>query len=174
MTERILIAGFGGQGVLTVGHVIALLYMNRGHNVTWMPSYGAEMRGGTANCSVIVSDKVIGSPTVSKNASVIMAMTSPALDKFEAVAAPGGRVIVNTSIINRELKRDDVTVLKTDATNVAVELGSLRVQNMVMLGAYLKNCDFTDGELKQALGDRFGQNEKLVELNMAAIKRGRD
>ena len=173
MNERIVIAGFGGQGALTVGHVLAILYMNRGHNVTWMPSYGAEMRGGTCNCSVIVSDKVIGSPTVSKDATAVLAMNSPSLAKFEKAAAPGGRIIVNTSIIQADVARSDVDVLKADATNIANELGNPKVQNMVMLGAYLKNHDFTDAEINQALADRFGKDSKLLSVNMDAIKRGK-
>ena len=174
MTERIVIAGFGGQGALTMGYVIAALYLNRGMNVTWMPSYGAEMRGGTANCSVIASDNVIGSPIVAKDADVIIAMNSPSLDKFEAMAAPGGHIITNTSIITREVARLDVKILKADATNIAVELKNPRVQNMVMLGAYLTlRPDFTDAEIKDALADRFGKDSQLLPLNIEAVRRGK-
>jgi len=175
MTERIIIAGFGGQGVLTVGQIIATLHLNRGLNVTWMPSYGAEMRGGTANCSVIVSDSMIGSPIVSTNADIVMALNSPSLDKFESIAAAGATVILNTSIIQRELNRTDVSAIKVDATNIAVEMGNLRIANMVMMGAYLSlHADFTDDEVSRVLTDRFGsKGAGLVPLNMEAIRRGK-
>ncbi|MCL2702442.1 MAG: 2-oxoacid:acceptor oxidoreductase family protein [Defluviitaleaceae bacterium] len=176
MNERILIAGFGGQGALTAGQLIASLYLNRGVNVTWMPSYGAEMRGGTANCSVIASDGVIGSPIVSANAGIVMALNSPSLDKFEPVAAPGGTVILNTSIVTRGLKRGDVKSIKIDASNIAVnELKNIKVANMVMLGAYLTlHPEFTDDEIERVLNDRFGAKAAaLIPLNMKAIASGK-
>ena len=173
MNERIIIAGFGGQGALTVGQIIANLYLARGLNVTWMPSYGAEMRGGTANCSVIISDQMIGSPIVSTNADIVMALNTPSLDKFEPIAKPEATVIVNSSIITRDLTRGDVKCIKADATNIAVEMGNIRVANMVMLGAYLTlHPYFTDAEIEAVLSSRFSRRE-LVELNIKAIAMGK-
>ncbi|MCL2406673.1 MAG: 2-oxoacid:acceptor oxidoreductase family protein [Defluviitaleaceae bacterium] len=174
-TERILIAGFGGQGALTAGQIIALLHMGRGLNVTWMPSYGAEMRGGTANCSVIVSDGIIGSPTVSTNADVLIALNTPSLDKFEPIVAPGGTIIANTSIIKRGTTRTDVKFIGVDATNIAVALGNLKIANMVAMGTYLNlHPEFNDSDFEKVLNDRFGEKGKaLIPLNMEAMKKGR-
>lgn len=174
-TERVIISGFGGQGALTIGQIIASLHMARGLNVTWMPSYGAEMRGGTANCAVIASDEVIGSPLVTKNADVLIALNNPSVDKFLPTVAPGGTVIINTSIVSRDIERNDINVIKIDATNISAKLNNLKVQNMVMLGGYLKlHEDFSDDEIKQVLSDKFGaKGEKLLPLNLEAINKGK-
>jgi 2-oxoglutarate ferredoxin oxidoreductase subunit gamma len=172
---KMIFSGFGGQGILTLGEIVATIAMQKGKHVTWMPSYGAEMRGGTANCSVIVSDSVIGSPIVSTNADIVIALNSPSLDKFEPIAAPGGTIIMNTSIIKREANRGDIKVLKVDASNIAVSLGNIRVANMVALGAYLTiHPNFTDKEVEAVLLERFGERgASLIPMNMEAIKRGR-
>ncbi len=172
--EKIIFSGFGGQGVLTLGQIVASIALNKGLNTTWIPSYGAEMRGGTANCSVIISEKVIGSPIVSRDADILVAMNNPSVDKFINTVRSGGTVIINSSIVDVEITRTDVTVIKVDATNISVELGNPKVQNMVMLGGYLKaSGKFSVEDAEQCLNQKFGaKNAKLIPLNMEAIKKG--
>jgi len=174
MTKRIVISGFGGQGVLTLGNVIAEIGLNKGLNVTWMPSYGAEMRGGTANCSVILSDKIIGSPMVQNKIDILCAMNRPSVDKFLPKVQPGGLVLVNTSIVTDKVERDDVKIVEIDATNIAVGVGSARVANMVMLAGFIKETDlFTLDDIIQVLEKRFaGKRPELIPLNIEAIKLG--
>jgi len=171
---KIIFSGFGGQGALTLGQIVANIAMNQERQVTWMPSYGAEMRGGTANCSVIISDKVIGSPIVMSNIDILCAMNGPSLDKFLPRVKPGGLVLINSSIITEEVARDDVTVISIDATNIAVEVGNLKVQNMVMLAGFLKATElFTLDDIKQVLDYKFGvKNPKLIPLNIEAVEKG--
>jgi len=174
MTKRIVISGFGGQGVLTLGNVIAEIGLNKGLNVTWMPSYGAEMRGGTANCSVILSDKIIGSPMVQNKIDILCAMNRPSVDKFLPKVQPGGLVLVNTSIVTDKVERDDVKIIEIDATNIAVKVGSARVANMVMLAGFIKETDlFTLEDIIQVLEKRFaGKRPELIPLNIEAIRLG--
>ena len=174
MTKRIVISGFGGQGVLTLGNVIAEIGLNKGLNVTWMPSYGAEMRGGTANCSVILSDKIIGSPMVQNKIDILCAMNRPSVDKFLPKVQPGGLVLVNTSIVTDKVERDDVKIVEIDATNIAVKVGSARVANMVMLAGFIKETDlFTLNDITQVLEKRFAaKRPELIPLNIEAIKLG--
>ena len=171
MTKRIVCSGFGGQGVLTLGNVLAEIGMNKGLNVTWMPSYGAEMRGGTANCSVILSDKIIGSPMVQKKIDILCAMNQPSLTKFLPHVKPGGVVFVNTSIVTGEVVCEGVKVVGIDATNIAVKVGSAKVANMVMLAGFIRETDlFTLEDVKDALEKRFaGKNPGIVKMNLDAI-----
>jgi len=173
MTKRIVISGFGGQGVLTLGNVIANIGMNKDHNVTWMPSYGAEMRGGTANCSVILSDKIIGSPMVQNKIDILCAMNRPSVDKFLPKVSPGGLVFVNTSIVTEKIVRDDVKIVEIDATNIAIKIGMARVANMVMLAGFIKEAQlFTLDDVAQELTARFAKKPQVAEINMNAIKLG--
>ena len=174
MTKRIVISGFGGQGVLTLGNVIAEIGLNKGYNVTWMPSYGAEMRGGTANCSVILSDKIIGSPMVQNKIDILCAMNRPSVDKFLPKVQPGGLALINTSIVTEKVERGDVTVIDIDATNIAVKVGSARVANMVMLAGFIKEAGlFTLEDVETVLVKRFGaKRPELIPLNIEAIKLG--
>ena len=174
MTKRIVISGFGGQGVLTLGNVIAEIGLNKGLHVTWMPSYGAEMRGGTANCSVILSDKIIGSPMVQNKIDILCAMNRPSVDKFLPKVQPGGLALVNTSIVTDKVVRDDVKIVEIDATNIAVKVGSARVANMVMLAGFIKETDlFTLEDITQVLEKRFAaKRPELIPLNIEAIKLG--
>ena len=171
---KILISGFGGQGVLTLGQLIAGIALNKGKEVTWMPSYGAEMRGGTANCSVIISDKMIGSPIASSNIDILCAMNTPSIIKFLDKVRPGGHVFVNSSIVKEPVSRTDVKALPIDASNIAVKLGNLRVANMVMLAAFLQKTDlFTFEDVEEVLNQRFGQRDpKLAALNVEAVRQG--
>lgn len=173
-TQKLIFSGFGGQGVLTLGVIVASIGLNKGKEVTWMPSYGAEMRGGTANCSVILSDQVIGSPIVLSDVDILCAMNGPSLDKFLPIVKPGGIVLINSSIITQKVERDDVKVVEIDATNIAVKVGNPKVQNMVMLAGFLKATDlFTLDDIKVILDQKFGaKNPKLIPLNIEAIEKG--
>ena len=174
MTKRIVCSGFGGQGILTLGNVIAEIGLNKDLQVTWMPSYGAEMRGGTANCSVIISEKMIGSPMVQNKIDILCAMNRPSIDKFLPKVSPGGLVFVNTSIVTDKVERNDVRIIEIDATNIAVKVGSARVANMVMLAGFLKETNlFTIEDITAVLQKRFGEKRpELIPLNIEAIKMG--
>jgi len=174
MTTRIVCSGFGGQGILTLGNVIAEIGLIQDKHVTWMPSYGAEMRGGTANCSVILSDKMIGSPMVQNNIDILCAMNRPSVDKFLPRVKPGGLVLINTSIVTDKIARDDVKIIELDATNIAVKVGNARVSNMVMLAGFVKEAGlFTLDEITRVLEKRFaGRRADLIPLNIEAIKLG--
>ena len=174
MTKRIVISGFGGQGILTLGNVISEIGLNKGFNVTWMPSYGAEMRGGTANCSVIWSDKIIGSPMVQNKIDILCAMNHPSVDKFLPRIQPGGIALVNTSIVTDKIERDGVKIVEIDATNIAVKVGSARVANMVMLAGFIKEAGmFTLEDVSLVLENRFASRRpELIPLNIEAIKLG--
>lgn len=173
MNEQIIIAGFGGQGVLSLGKMLAEAAMVEGREVTWLPSYGPEMRGGTSNCHVIVSDEWIGSPNITK-ATAVIAMNKPSLDKFEEFVEPGGTLLVNSSIIDTKAKRDDINVYYVPANQIAEELGTDKAANMVMLGAYLAikpivKADSVIDQLREVFGEK---KAHLVELNRNAIERG--
>ena len=173
-TTKILISGFGGQGVLTLGVLMADIAMRKGKEVTWMPSYGAEMRGGTANCSVIISDKMIGSPIAAAGMDILCAMNAPSVTKFVDKVFPGGHVFVNSSIVKERVAREDVNVLEIDATNIATKVGNIRVANMVMLAGFLLKTNlFTQADVEEVINHRFKtRNPQLVPLNLEAIKQG--
>jgi len=173
MLERIIISGFGGQGVMLIGRLLAYAGMIEGKKVAWMPSYGPEMRGGTANCTVLISTEEIGSPIVS-HPKILIAMNQPSLDKFESNVSENGLIILNDSLIKREVKRNDVNVIKIPADDIAGKLGNSRAANMVVLGAYVKQSgivkiDTIFNALEKALA---GRNKKLLELNKKALKQG--
>ena len=173
-TTRILFSGFGGQGILTLGQLIASIALNKGKEVTWMPSYGAEMRGGTANCSVIISDKMIGSPIASMNIDILCAMNIPSIVKFLNNVKPDGKVFVNSSIVKEPVSRADVDATYIDASNIAVRLGNLRVANMVMLAGFLQKTDlFTFEDVEEVLNQRFAAKyPHLIPVNVEAVKQG--
>lgn len=173
MTENILIAGFGGQGVMSMGQMLCYGGMMEGHEVSWLPSYGPEMRGGSANCMVIVSDSAIGSPVFDR-AGCLMAMNLPSLDKFEPLLAPGGKLLINSSLIERKASREDISAYYIPANDIANELGNSRVAGMVMLGAYLKLAGVVTPEsmllaLKKVFGER---KADMIPVNEEALKRG--
>jgi len=173
MTTRIVFSGFGGQGVLTLGNIVATIGMNQGKQVTWMPSYGPEMRGGTANCAVIISDSSIGSPQVLSDIDILCALNMPSVDKFLPRMKPGGSLLYNSSMITADISRTDITAIAIDATNIASNMGSLKIQNMVMLAGFLKATTlFTLDEIKATLQGKFGNNPELLALNIEAIKKG--
>ncbi len=175
MQQEFIFAGFGGQGVLLMGQLLAHAAMDEGKKVSWIPSYGPEMRGGTANCTVIVSDREIGSPVVSEP-SCVVAMNLPSLDKFEDQVKPGGVLVINSSLVTREPKRKDVTVVKVAATDIANEMGNVRVANMVALGAVIGATGVVTAEsLLEALRKNLpAHRQNLLPLNKEAIEKGRD
>jgi len=172
---RMVFSGFGGQGVLVLGEIVATIAMHKGKEVTWMPSYGPEMRGGTANCSVIVSETVIGSPIVQSDIDILCAMNGASVNKFLPRVKPGGLVLVNSTIVTEKIARDDVEVIEIDATNIAGQVGNLRVANMVMLAGFLKKTDlFTLEDITKVLKQRFAgaRSQDLIPLNIRAIEIG--
>jgi 2-oxoglutarate ferredoxin oxidoreductase subunit gamma len=169
-THKLIIAGFGGQGVMLIGQMIAYAGMLEGKEVTWMPSYGPEMRGGTANCTVIVSDKKINSPIVSEATSVV-AMNLPSLVKFEDMVAPGGNLFVNRSLIKEKPGRDDIDVYFIDANEIAAGLHNDKVANMVILGAVVRTTGIVQLESIEKVMDKLfiGNKSKLILLNKQAL-----
>ncbi len=173
MQTEIVIAGFGGQGVLFAGEVLAYAAMDTGKVVTWIPSYGPEMRGGTANCTVIISDEEIGSPLV-LNPRGVIAMNLPSFDKYEPLVTPDGVLVANASLINRSAKRSDITVISIPANEIAEELGDKRLMNMVALGAFLEKLPVLSLEsVEQALKDHLPErHRRLLTLNFEALQGG--
>lgn len=173
MQKEVIIAGFGGQGVLFAGQLLSYTAMDEGKEVTWIPSYGPEMRGGTANCTVVISDEEIGSPLV-KNPTAVIAMNLPSLEKFEDLVEEDGVLVVNASMINREVTRKDIKVVSIPANEIAGEIGSERAVNMVLVGALLGNMDLLSIEavekaLKAHLPER---HKKFLPLNIEALHKG--
>jgi 2-oxoglutarate ferredoxin oxidoreductase subunit gamma len=173
MEERVLMAGFGGQGIMFMGKLLAHACMREGKRVTWLPSYGPEMRGGTANCVVTVSERRIGSPYVVKPDSLI-AMNRPSLDKFETSVRTGGLIMLNSSMIKDNVRRGDIEVYEIQAIDIAEELGNVRISNMVALGAYVGvkpvvRMESLLGSLKQVLSIR---HKVMLDLNKRALKQG--
>ena len=168
-----IFAGFGGQGVLLIGKLVAYAGMDEGRNVSWLPSYGPEMRGGTANCSVVVSDDPIASPVLSM-ADCVIAMNTPSLDKFEANVLPGGKLFINSSIIDKKATRIDIDVYYVPCNDIADQLGNPKVLNMAMLGAYLEATKVVGVEsVLQALLHSLGEKKAhLIPLNRQAIEMG--
>jgi 2-oxoglutarate ferredoxin oxidoreductase subunit gamma len=173
MQTEITIAGFGGQGVLFAGQLLSYAAMDEGREVTWIPSYGPEMRGGTANCTVIIADEEIGSPLV-RNPQAVIAMNLPSLDKYEAVVRSGGVLVINASMINREITRSDVRVVLVPGNEIAESLGDRRMTNMVLLGGLLANLPVLPLEaLERALKAHLPvRHQRLLPLNMQALRRG--
>jgi 2-oxoglutarate ferredoxin oxidoreductase subunit gamma len=175
MTQKIRCAGFGGQGIVLMGRIIAQGGMMEEKHTTFFPQYGAAMRGGTANCSVIVSDDPIASPIVEEPDAVLI-MNRPSLDKFEPTVKPGGWIFYNTSLIDREVERDDVNVFEVPANDIAEDVGTSRAANMVMLGAFTKKLGTLRFEtLLGALDAQLhGKSEAVMEMNREAMRRGAD
>lgn len=169
-THKLVLAGFGGQGVMLIGQMIAYAGMLEGKEVTWMPAYGPEMRGGTANCTVIVSDKKISSPIVTE-ATAVVAMNSPSLAKFEQLVKPGGKLFINTSLVKEKSSRNDVEIYNVDANEIAVGLHNDKVSNMVILGAIINKTGMVKIESVEKVMDKLfkGGKAKLLPLNKAAL-----
>ena len=174
MERSVVIAGFGGQGVILAGKILAQAGMNHDLEVTWLPSYGPEMRGGTANCTVVLSDEPVGSPIVDEP-SALVAMNRPSLDKFEAAVAAGGTIVVNASLVDRAVERDDVDAAYVRLNDIAIETGSARAINMVALGALLKATGVVPLDVvKSTMAATLEESgkAKFVPLNEQALDRG--
>jgi len=173
MQKEILLAGFGGQGVLFAGQVLAYAAMDTGYVVTWIPSYGPEMRGGTANCTVIIADQEIGSPLV-KNPPAVIALNLPSFDKYEPLIQPGGVIVVNESMVDRKAERHDITVIYVPANELAEACGNRRLLNMVMTGALLAAFDVLSLEdVKAALKMHLpSKHQRLIPNNFDAMDKG--
>jgi 2-oxoglutarate ferredoxin oxidoreductase subunit gamma len=174
MEHRIIIAGFGGQGILMIGKLLAHAGMMEGRNVTWLPSYGPEMRGGTANCNVIISEEIIGAPIVTTDATCVIAMNLPSLDRFEAAAQPGGLLLINSSLVPKHTSRTDVQVLEIPVNEIAQQQGSAKVANVVMLGAYLALTGAVRKEsVIAAIEEVLGKTKRhLLPINLNALEEG--
>jgi len=170
---EVILAGFGGQGILFTGKILAYAAMLKGKKLSWLPSYGPEMRGGTANCHVIIDDNPIGSPIVT-NPDVLIVMNRPSLDKFESTVTKDGYVFVDSSLVDREVKRDDVKCVYINATEIADSIGNKGLANMVMLGAVLKKTEvFTLEEIEETMKKSLpASKQSLVEANMKAVNEG--
>ncbi len=173
MQTEIFVAGFGGQGVLFAGQLLSYAALGEGKETTWIPSYGPEMRGGTANCTVVISDEEIGSPMV-RFPQAVIAMNQPSLDKYEASLKPGGLLVINSSIINRHSTRTDVNVVEIPANEIAETLGDKRMTNMVMLGGLLANLPVLPiPAIEKALAEHLpARHQKLLPLNSEALRKG--
>ncbi|MCT8138856.1 2-oxoacid:acceptor oxidoreductase family protein [Anaerobacillus sp. CMMVII] len=173
MLHEIIIAGFGGQGVMSMGQLLAYAGMIEDLHVSWLPSYGPEQRGGTANVSVIISDEPVGSPVI-QNPTVAIVLNKPSFQKFEQTVRPGGVLIVNKSIIDLKSTREDITIIEVPATEIATEIGSVRVANSVILGAFLEYSRAVSKEsviesLKKVLSER---KQYLIPANEEALNKG--
>jgi len=170
---RIIIAGFGGQGVVVAGNIIARACVIEGKNITGMVSYGAEMRGGTANSTVVVSDGEIASPFVERP-DIAIILNQPSLEKFEPVIRPGGLAVLNSSLIDRPVKRTDLDIVNIDATHIAHDLGNVRVANIVALGAFVEKTALVKmSSVSQAIEDMFSSKKAgMVEINRKAFLEG--
>lgn len=173
MQTEVVFAGFGGQGVLFAGQILAYAGMDAGMEVTWMPSYGPEMRGGTANCTVILADEEIGSPLVN-HPKACAVLNLPSLDKYESKLAQGGVLIVNKSLVNREVKRDDIDSLAIPANEIAESIGDRRLVNMVILGALLEKLPILSHQaVEEALDNHLPErHRKLLKANYKALRAG--
>ena len=174
MTYETIMAGFGGQGLLFSGKVLAHAALIENKELSWLPSYGPEMRGGTCNCSVIVSDEPVGSPIIA-HPNVLMVMNEPSLDKFEDTVAPGGTIFVDSSLIGRKVRRTDVEVVYIPATQMAKDMEALSHANMIILGAIVEKLRCVDPDtIETALRETISARKaSLLDLNLKAVAAGR-
>lgn len=174
-TTQILIAGFGGQGVLFAGKLLAYKGLVSDKQVSWLPSYGPEMRGGTANCSVIISDEPVGSPIVSKP-DILVAMNLPSLQKYENDVVSGGIIIVDSTLISKKVEREDVTTYYIPATKIAKDEGFSTLANMILMGKLMKASDMLgfDGIEETVKKVVPPKKANLIDINIKALKTGYD
>ncbi len=173
MQSEVMFAGFGGQGIMLIGKILAYAAMKQGLEVAWVPSYGPEMRGGTAYCTVVVSDKPIGSPII-KHPEHLVAMNRPSLEKFAPMVKPDGVVLINASLVPVDSGRDDIVELKAFTTEVAQSLGNVKAANIVALAAFVEKSKMVDFDiLKECVKKEFAKRPKLIPLNMEALDAGR-
>jgi len=173
MHESVIMSGFGGQGILLMGQLLCYAGMHEGLKVTWMPAYGPEMRGGTANCTVMLSSDRVGSP-VTLSPSSLVVMNRASLDKFEAAVKPGGFLVINSSLVDRDCGRNDLKVIRVPANKIAEEAGTPQSTNMVALGAYVEgkgviHLDSVIFALRRMIPEH---RKKLLAVNEKALRRG--
>ncbi len=172
MQNDVIMAGFGGQGILLIGKMLAYTGMQEGLEVSWMPSYGPEMRGGTANCTVVISDRPVGSPVIQSPRAVV-AMNLPSLDKFEPMVRKDGLLLINSSLINRSSNRDDIRILLVPANDIAMELKNPRSGNIVALGAYIGSSHAVPIDaVERVVRETFASKPQVIDSNIAALLRG--
>ena len=174
-TRQYLFSGFGGQGILFAGKFLAYKGLIEEKEVSWLPSYGPEMRGGTANCSVILSDDPIGSPIVS-NPDVLIVMNLPSLDKYENAVVPGGKIFVDSTMIGRKVTRTDVDVYYLPATQMAIKMNAPTLANMILTGKLIREMwpesfNGVEPALKKVVS---AKHADLLDINMSALKTGYD
>ena len=172
-TTQILIAGFGGQGVLFAGKFLAYKGMVQDKQISWLPSYGPEMRGGTANCSVIISDTPVGSPIIT-DPDILVAMNLPSLQKFVDAVVPGGKIIIDSTLIDAKVERDDIEVFYVPATQLAKDAGFSTLSNMILTGKVLKEIDIVNFEGNRETLESFIPAKKagLIDINCKALQIG--
>ena len=173
MQQEIIISGFGGQGTLFAGQLLAYAAMDSGRHVTWIPSYGPEMRGGKARCTVVVSDEEIGSPLVRRPSSAIV-LNIPSMEAFESAVKPDGVLVVNSSLVPQKSERTDIRAIHIPASDIATELGNVRMANVICLGALVQATGVVSLEaIAQALDDHLPErHRKLLGLNKEALRKG--
>lgn len=172
MLTEVVMAGFGGQGLLLIGKLLAEASMDEGKEVSWLPSYGPEMRGGTANCTVVISDKPVASPVINTPWALV-AMNRPSLDKFASQVKPGGLIIINSSMIDVGSCRTDVTEVRIPANDEARELGTDKAANMIVLGAYIALTGICTLEsIMKWMEHQFETKPKVIDINRKALERG--
>jgi len=173
MQSEVMFAGFGGQGILLSAKILAHAAMEEGFEVVWIPSYGPEMRGGTAYCMVVMSDRPIGSPII-RNPMHLVAMNRPCLEKFAPDVKPGGVILINSSLIPIGSGRDDVDELIVPVNEIAIELGSVKSANIVALSAFVARSKIVNfDDLRQCIKEEFSEKEELIALNMKAADQGK-
>lgn len=175
MTTQIILAGFGGQGILFIGKILAYMGLVENKELSWLPSYGPEMRGGTCNCNVILSDEPVGSPIISE-ADILIAMNLPSLDKFEPMVKPGGKIFMDSTLIERKVNREDVEAYYIPATKLAGEMNTPTLANMIVLGNVIKNCpELPSASLEAALKKVISaKHADMLEVNLKAIEAGKN
>ena len=173
MQNEVQFAGFGGQGIMLMGQILAEAAMQQGHEVVWIPSYGPEMRGGTAYCTVVISDRPIGSPII-RNPRHLVAMNRPSLEKFAPSVKSGGTIFINSSIISIDAGRDEVDVIKIPIIEIAKKLGNVRTANIIALAAFVSRSQVVDFDLlRESVKAKFANKEKLIPINMKALEEGK-
>ena len=172
MQSEVMFAGFGGQGILLSGKILAHAAMEEGFEVAWIPSYGPEMRGGTAYCTVVISKRPIGSPII-KNPQHLVAMNRPSLEKFAPIVRPNGVILINTSLIPIDSGRSDIDELKVPAVEIATRLGNAKAANIVALSAFVARTKLIDIDtLKHCVKTEFAKKPNVIELNLKAMDEG--
>jgi 2-oxoglutarate ferredoxin oxidoreductase subunit gamma len=172
MQKEVQFAGFGGQGILVSAKLLAKAAMKQGSKVAWVPSYGPEMRGGTAYCTVVISDKIIGSPII-KEPSHLVAMNRPSLEKFESSVKSGGIILINSSLIPVGSKRKDIDEMIVPVNDVAIKVGNVKCANIIALSAFAARSKLVDMDiLRECIKEEFASKAKLIPMNMEAVDKG--